>query len=130
MPTSTQKRIIIVDDDPFLTNMYSTKFKSAGYEVDVSVNGADLISKLKETERLKPHLILLDMILPGTEGTEIIEKIRNENIAPETKIVVLSNQNQPVDIEKAKSLGISGYLVKASMIPSEVVEEVGKILAK
>ncbi len=130
MPTSTQKRIIIVDDDPFLTNMYSTKFKSAGYEVDISVNGADLISKLKEAERPKPHLILLDMILPGMEGTEIIEKIRTENIAPETKIVVLSNQNQPVDIEKAKGLGISGYLVKASMIPSEVVEEVGKILAK
>jgi CheY-like chemotaxis protein len=130
MPTSTQKRIIIVDDDPFLTNMYSTKLKSAGYEVDISVNGADLISKLKEAERPKPHLILLDMILPGMEGTEIIEKIRTENIAPETKIVVLSNQNQPVDIEKAKGLGISGYLVKASMIPSEVVEEVGKILAK
>lgn len=127
---NTQKRIIIVDDDPFLTNMYSTKFKAAGYDVEVKVNGMELLSLLKDTEKPKPDLVLLDMILPGMEGSEIIQKIRDENIAPETKIVVLSNQNQPMDIERAKGLGIAGYLVKAAMIPSEVVEEVSKVLAK
>lgn len=124
------KKIIIVDDDPFLTNMYSTKFKAAGFEVQICPSGSDLFTKLKDESVPQPELILLDMILPGMDGVEIIKKIREENMAPKTKIVVLSNQNQPSDMEQAKKLGIDGYLVKADMIPSEVVVEVGKILAK
>jgi CheY-like chemotaxis protein len=71
---------------------------------------------------------MLDMIMPSMDGVEILARIRKENLVPKAKIVILSNQNQPSDIERAKALGISGYIVKATTIPSEVVSEIEQIL--
>lgn len=126
MENNNKKKILIVDDDKFLVNMYSIKFKSAGFEVFSAFDGQETLAKLKDG--LVPDVVMLDMIMPAMDGVEILARIRKENLVPKAKVVILSNQNQPSDIERAKALGISGYIVKATTIPSEVVTEIQQIL--
>lgn len=119
-------KILIVDDDHFLVNMYSIKFKSSGFEVSTALDGGDALNKLRDG--LTPDVVMLDMVMPAMDGIQVLTQIRAEKLVPTAKLIVLSNQSQPSDIEKAKSLGISGYIVKATTIPSEVVTEVSKII--
>ena len=122
-----KKKILIVDDDHFLVNMYSIKFSGSGFEVTTSLDGQDTLNKLKDG--LVPDVLMLDMIMPGMDGLEILTQIRKEKLIPQAKIIVLSNQSQESDMQRAKDLGISGYIVKATTIPSEVVAEVQRVLA-
>ena len=122
------KKVLLVDDDQFLLNMYTLKFKNSGFEVETGNTAAAALQKLRDG--LVPDMILCDLVMPGVDGLELIKKVKEEALASHSKIVVLTNQGQSADIEKAKSLGVDGYIVKASTIPSEVVEEVKKILAK
>lgn len=126
-PEKVPYKILLVDDDKFLLNMYSIKFKKEGFEVDTASEGYDALNKLKEG--LNPNAILLDMVMPNMDGLEILGKIRSDKLATNAKIVILSNQGQSTDIEKAKQLGIDGYIVKATTIPSEVVAEITRILS-
>ena len=126
MPEHKNAKVLIVDDDQFLLNMYSIKFKKSGFDVDTVVGSVDALSKLRDGAR--PDILLLDVVMPGMDGLELLANIRKEKLAPSATIIVLSNQNQPTDIDRAKKLGVSTYIVKSSMIPSEVVEEVLKVL--
>jgi CheY-like chemotaxis protein len=119
------KKILIVDDDTFLLNMYSLKFSKNGYEVITSQNGTDALKRLKEG--LEPNVILLDVIMPGIDGIELLRQIRTERLAPNATIVMLTNQSDTSDIDKAKQLNVNGYIVKATTIPSEVITEVTRI---
>lgn len=116
-------KILLVDDDSFLLDMYSLKFKKAGVEVSAVSSSINALDKLRAGE--KYDVILLDIIMPGMDGMELLGNIRKENLCPEAIIVMLTNQ--PDEIEKAKELGVSGYIVKATTIPSEVVEQVLEI---
>lgn len=123
---SKKQKVLIIDDDMFLLNMYSIKFIKSGFEVDTAKSGRDALSKIKEGA--KPDVVLLDLVMPDMDGLELLENIRKENLLSEATIIILSNQSQPADFDRAKSLGVSGYIVKASTIPSEVVTEVVKIV--
>lgn len=125
---ATPKKVLLVDDDQFLLNMYTLKFKNSGFEVETGNTAAAALQKLRDG--LSPDVILCDLVMPGVDGLELIKIIKDESLSPGTRIVVLTNQGQSADIEKAKTLGVDGYIVKASTIPSEVVEEVKKILSK
>ncbi|HVW71627.1 MAG TPA: response regulator [Candidatus Paceibacterota bacterium] len=115
-------RIYLVDDDRFLLDMYALKFKAAGHDAVAHQGGEELLKTLKE--KPAPDAILLDIIMPGMDGFQVLEAIRKDKLVPPTtKVIVLSNQGQDSDIEKAKSLGASGYIVKASAIPSEVLTQ-------
>lgn len=117
-------RIFLVDDDRFLLDLYATKFKNAGHETTVFDKGETLLATLrKANDALMPDAILLDLIMPGMTGFDVLETIRTEHLAKGTKIIVLSNQGQDSDIEKAKRLGVDSYIIKASSIPSEVLAE-------
>jgi two-component system chemotaxis sensor kinase CheA len=120
------KKILIVDDDRFLLNMYSIKFKSFGFEVDTAAGGQEALNKLRDGAA--PDILLMDVVMPAMDGITLLERIRKEKFVPNATVIVLSNQNQPADIEKAKNLGISSYIVKANMIPSEVVKEITKVI--
>ncbi len=122
------KKIFIVDDDQFLLNMYSLKFGKGGFDVSTSVSAADALLKLRGG--FVPDIILLDIIMPGMDGLEFLQTIRKENLATNATCIVLSNQGQAVDINKAKEYGIAGYIVKASSIPSEVLKAVSEIYKK
>jgi DNA-binding response OmpR family regulator len=116
-------KIYIVDDDRFLLDLYSVKFKDAGHDVIVFGGGEELLAALRKGDTAKPDAVLLDLIMPGTSGFEALETIRKEHLAKGAKIIILSNQGQDSDIEKAKKLFVDGYIIKASAIPSEVLAE-------
>lgn len=119
-------RLYLVDDDRFLLDMYAVKFKAAGHDVTAFQNGEDAIAALRD--KPAPDAMLLDIVMPGMDGFAILETIKKEQLAPTMKVIVLSNQGQESDIEKAKSLGAVGYIIKASAIPSEVFAETVKII--
>ena len=120
-------KILIVDDDKFLLNMYSIKFQKEKFEVTVASDGQEALKKLQDG--FIPDAIVLDIVMPVMDGLEFLEKMRGENLAKDATLLILSNQGQSSDIEKAKRLGIDGYIVKATTIPSEVVTEVLRMLA-
>lgn len=116
-------RVYLVDDDRFLLDLYAVKFKSAGHEVSTFGSGEDLLAALHKADTKDPDVILMDLIMPGIGGFGALEAIRKEHLAKNAKIIILSNQGQTSDIEKAKQLLADGYIVKASAIPSEVLAE-------
>lgn len=123
--TNKIPKVLIVDDDKFLLNMYSIKFSKNGYEVTAASSGDEALNKIKDGFR--PDIVLLDIVMPGMDGFEILSALRKGNMVPGTSVIMLTNQGQLSDIEKAKSFGIDGYIIKATTIPSEVVEEVTRI---
>lgn len=123
-----KKKILIIDDDKFLLNMYSIKFDKNGFDVSIATGGADAIDMLKNG--LKPDVMLMDLIMPVMDGFTMFEKIKKENLAPDAVCVMLTNQGLLSDINRAKEMGVHGYIVKATTIPSEVVEEVIDIYNK
>jgi CheY-like chemotaxis protein len=123
-----KKKILIVDDDKFLLGMYSAKFGKYGFEVKAASSGNDALDILKEG--YKPDILLLDLIMPGLDGFSVYETIKKENLAPGVLSIMLTNQGLASDINRAKELGVHGYIVKATTIPSEVVDEVMDIYKK
>lgn len=120
-------RVYLVDDDRFLLDMYAAKFKAAGHEVIACQGGEEFLKELRE--KGPPDAVLLDIIMPGMDGFGVLEAIRKEKLVPDsTKIIILSNQGQDADIERARGLGATGYIVKASAIPSEVLAETIRLI--
>lgn len=119
-------RLYLIDDDRFLLDMYAVKFKAAGHDVTAFQNGEEALTALRENPA--PDALLLDIVMPGLDGFQILEAIRKDKLIPTTKVIVLSNQGQESDIERAKTLGAAGYIIKASAIPSEVFAETIKII--
>jgi len=115
--------IYLVDDDKFLLDLYAVKFRNAGHEVNVFGSGEDLLTALRGKDAVIPNAILLDVVMPGIGGFETLETIRKENLAKGSKIIILSNQGKDSDIEKARHLGADAYIIKASAIPSEVLND-------
>jgi CheY-like chemotaxis protein len=123
-----KKKILIIDDDKFLLNMYSLKFSKNGFEVKVANSGPDAIEILNND--YKPDILLMDLIMPVMDGFTMYETIKRDNLAPGALAIMLTNQGLVSDINRAKELGVHGYIVKATTIPSEVVEEVIEIYTK
>ncbi len=123
--TAPKIKVLLVDDDKFLLDMYALKFERGGLEVNAAVGSQEALAKLKDG--FKPDVMILDIVMPGMDGIELLGEIQKNHYADNAVVVVLSNQGQPSDIERAKKLGVAGYIVKASTIPSEVLEEVIKI---
>jgi two-component system, OmpR family, response regulator MtrA len=122
------KNVLIIDDDSFMLDMYGLKFKERGFAVDTSLNGKDALKKLREG--FSPDVILLDIIMPGVDGFDILEAINKEKLAGKAVIIALSNQWLDEEIEKARKLGVKDYIIKANTIPSEVLDKVTKIVEK
>jgi len=123
------KNILLVEDDPFLIDMYTTKLKEAGFHVESATDGEKGLKKLSEKSF---DLLLLDIVLPQVDGWEVLEKIKS--LRSSTKhlesliIIILSNLGQKEEVEKGIKMGADKYLIKAHYTPSEVVTEVEKLL--
>lgn len=115
-------RIYLTDDDRFLLDLYAVKFKNAGHEVTAFSGGEELLTTLRKKGE-EPDAILLDIIMPGLDGFGVLEAIRKEQLATKAKVIILSNQGQEADLERARSLGATSYIIKASAIPSEVLAQ-------
>ncbi len=119
------KKILLVEDDPFLLDIYNTKIKESGFKVDFVKDGGLVLEKLRE---FSPDLLVLDIVLPNFDGWEILRKIKDNPDFKDLKIIILSNLGQKRDIEKGLSLGAAKYLIKARYTPGEVVKEITTIL--
>ena len=124
---SAQKKILFIDDDSFLLDMYSLKFSKAGYDVKVA-NSTDLALKMIR-DGYAPDVMLVDVVMPGMDGLELVATIRGEKLLPSTVIIMLTNQSATDDISRAQKANVDGYIVKATSIPSQVLQEVEKICA-
>jgi CheY-like chemotaxis protein len=124
-PAGTKGKILLVEDDEFLLSLIATRLRKSGYEIFSANNGVEALFQVKE----HPQLILLDLVLPGFSGFELIAKLRQ---SPETKdipFIVLSNSAEQTNQQQAKELGAAGYLVKAQSSPSEIVDAVEAFFA-
>lgn len=121
------KVILVVEDDRFLSRIYSTKLTKEGYEVVLAVEADEADRKLKEK---KPDLILLDLVLPKRSGFEFLEEIKQNADFKAIPVIILSNLGQEEDIARGKKLGAADYLVKANFSIQEVVEKIKKQLVK
>ena len=122
------KKILIVDDDSFLLDMYALKFSQAQYEVTTALGALPALEKLRAG--FVPDVILTDLVMPVIDGFEFLEKMTAEKLAAGAIRIVLSNRGQDADIARAKDLGAAGFIVKASTTPSEVMTQVADIIAK
>jgi len=123
-----KRKILIVDDDSFLLDMYALKFSQNNFEVYTAGGGMQAIEKLKGG--LSPDVMLMDIIMPEMDGFEMLTEINKENLCPNGIKIVLSNKSQQSDIDEGNRLGVAGYIVKANSTPTEVIEQVKNILDK
>mgnify|MGYP001600201804 CR=1 FL=1 len=123
-----KRKILIVDDDSFLLDMYALKFSQSNFEVYTAESGAQALEKLRGG--LNPDVILMDIIMPEMDGFEMLAKINTEKLCSKCLKIVLSNKSQQSDIDMGNKLGVAGYIVKANSTPIEVISQVTNILEK
>lgn len=121
-----KKKILIVDDDSFLLDMYALKFSQNNFEVYTAGNGVHALDKLKSG--LSPDLLLIDIIMPEMDGFEMLSQVRAQNLCPNCVKIILSNKNEQGDIDRGSKLGVAGYIIKANSTPGEVIDQAVKIL--
>ncbi len=127
-PTDKKYVLLLVEDDKFLLDMYTTKFGETGFEVTAVDRANTGLSKLEEG--LVPDIILTDIIMPVMDGFEFLAELKKRNLAVSSVKIILSNLGQKEDIQKGENLGASGYIIKATSTPSETVAKVLEIVEK
>jgi CheY-like chemotaxis protein len=118
-------KILLVEDDPFIADIYKKKFESSGFEVLNIMNGR---SVLKAVEEQHFDIILLDLVIPEMSGLEVLRELRGPKYPTDLKIVIFSNLSNQEDREQAVKLGANGFISKTEFSPSQVVEEVNRYL--
>jgi len=119
------KKILIVEDDKFLRELIAQKLLNEGYEISEAVDGE---KGMKSIQGGKPDLVLLDLILPGMDGFEVLSKMKENPVLAGIPVVVLSNLGQKEDIEKALKMGAKDYLIKAHFTPGEIIGKIKGVL--
>jgi len=114
-------KILFIEDDKFLRELIIQKLGKEGFEVIEASEGEAGLAKMKEE---KPDLVLLDLILPGIDGFEVLHRAKEDSVLASIPIIILSNLGQKDDIQKGVDLGAVDYLIKAHFTPGEIVEKV------
>ena len=118
--TNTKPKILIIDDDTFLLDMYAIKFRESGFDVDVASGGEEALAKIRERD-YAVDILFLDIVMPQMDGFEILKKIKDVKLIPNAVILALTNLGQKEDMERGRSLGVKDYIIKAHFTPTEVV---------
>jgi DNA-binding response OmpR family regulator len=122
---SSGKKVLWVEDDKLIGSILEKKFISSGFDLFHAHNGEEAMNHLKDHV---PDIIILDLMLPGMDGFEILQKVRMDQKLKSVPAMILSNLSKPSDLEKAKILGASKFLVKASSSLDKIVDEVKAIV--
>lgn len=120
-------KVLVVEDDRAIAEMYALKLKNAGFE---STKAADGLKGLELAEQIKPDLILLDIRMPQMSGDEMLEKLRQTDWGSKIRVIVLTNISKDEAPARLRFLGVDRYIVKAHYTPSQVLEVVKEVLAK
>jgi len=119
------KKILLIEDDPFISDVYITNLRNSGFEVSLASDGKRGLELIKKE---KINLILLDLLLPKIDGFAVLKKIKKEPSSKNIPVIILTNLGEKEDIEKGKKLGAIDYLVKISFTPKEVIEKINTYL--
>ncbi len=124
---TTAKKILLAEDDKFLSLAMGDKLTREGFTVLLAGNGVETINQVKAEH---PDLILLDIIMPQKTGFEVLSELRLDPTTRDIPVIVLSNLGQEADIKKARELGAKDYLVKADVEMKTVVARIKEELAR
>ena len=116
-----KKKILLVEDDEALANVYKSRLEIEGFETEWVGNGEDALSK---TMKFKPDLVLLDAMMPKISGFDVLDILRNTPETANIHVIMLTALSQPKDKERAESLGVDDYLVKSQVVIGDVIERV------
>lgn len=125
-PTSTQKKILLVEDDVALAAVYRSRLELEDFEI-IEVNNGE--AAIEAATRDQPDLILLDAMMPKMSGFDVLEALRSNPDTATVKVIMLTALSQPKDKERAEELGVDEYLVKSQVVIGDVVEHVRQHLA-
>ena len=125
--TSTKKKVLLVEDDPFLSNLLKVRLQKENVDVFLARDGEEALKRIEED---RPSLVLLDLILPKKSGFEILEKISTDPQLKDMPVIILSNLGQTSDIQRGKELGAIEYYVKAKISIDDLVGKVKTFLIK
>lgn len=117
--------ILFVEDDKYFADVVHKALTDAGFTVTLATDGTSADEFLR---RLKPDLVLLDLLLPKRGGFTVLERMKEDKDTKDIPVIVLSNLGTPEDIDRTKKLGADKHLVKAHTIPSQIVDEVKRCL--
>ncbi|MCD8508205.1 MAG: response regulator [Candidatus Pacebacteria bacterium] len=123
---SDTHKVLFIEDDDFLRSLVVTKLQKNGFEVATKGDGADALALINQE---KPDILLLDLMLPGVGGFEILEAIRNDATWRDLKVIIFSNLGEEEDIQKGEALGASEYMIKSNFTLDELVEKIQSMLA-
>lgn len=119
------KKVLIIEDDPFIADVYVLKLESEGYDVETAEDGIIGLNKLKKK---KYDIILLDILMPNLDGFKVLEQIKMNPEVSKIPVVILTNLSQKKDIQKGLDLGATDYIIKTKFTPTEVVKTINKVL--
>ncbi len=119
------KSILLIEDDPFLSEMYADKFSQSGFDPEVVVDGKEGLAKAKAE---RPDLILLDIVLLKMDGFEVLKKIKEDSKLKNIPVILLTNLGQKSEVEKGLAMGADEYIIKAHFTPTAVVAKVKEVL--
>ena len=118
-------KILIVEDDTFLSELLSSKFIRGGYAVAVAKNGEEGLQKTMDE---KPNLILLDLTLPKMSGFDVLTKIKEDQSISNIPVIILSNLGQKEDTERGLKLGASDYMIKSQFDIDQIIGKIKTVL--
>ena len=121
------KKILLIEDEKIMVGLLRKKLTKEGYDVSVAWDGKEGLAKMK---KVKPDLILLDIIMPEMGGFEVMKEIVKDRELKKIPIIIVSNSGQPVELERAKELGVKDWLIKTEFDPQEVLDKVIKQIGK
>ena len=119
-----KKKILIVEDDNFVAEVYLAKLSEMGYETALAQNGEEGLAELKKG---KVDLILLDILMPIMNGIEMLEEVKKNEEWKNIPVILLTNIGEKESIQKVREMGVKNYLIKSHFTPAEVIEKVESV---
>lgn len=119
------KVVLLVEDNDFIRKMYQFKLAKSGIEVNEAPDGESAIKAIKEH---KPDVVLLDIMMPGMSGIDVLKQLKKDKMVPDLPVLVLTNVMNQQSINEAKKLGARDYIVKTDLTPSQVLEKIQSYL--
>ncbi|MDD4990345.1 MAG: response regulator [Candidatus Pacebacteria bacterium] len=117
------KKILIIEDEEIISDLLAKKLSQIGYEVKVAFNGQEGLEMLYKE---KPDLVLIDIVMPKKDGFETIAEMKGDETLKGIPVIIISNSGQPVELDKAREMGVQDWLIKTDFDPQEVLVKVKK----
>ncbi len=125
MPKGT--KVLLVDDDKMLVELYKERLELAGYQVEISRDGEEGLAKIHQ---VKPDLVLLDIMMPKVNGYEALASIKSDPATKNTPVIILSALMRDINKSKAIESGADDYIIKSEAMPADVIKKIEAVLKK